>query len=98
MAMRDLVTGGAACAVPGSSSSSNPLGALANALVGSSSKIEVCVLHCNFFFLVSRKNGFVKFERAFSSTSTYLSSFCCCYAYVEVELWPIFLVFGQITK
>jgi hypothetical protein len=50
MAMRDLVTGGAACAVPGSSSSSNPLGALANALVGSSSKIEVCVLHCNFFF------------------------------------------------
>ncbi|GLT83786.1 hypothetical protein SLE2022_020570 [Rubroshorea leprosula] len=38
MAMRELVTGGAACAVPGSSSSSNPLGALANALVGSSSK------------------------------------------------------------
>jgi hypothetical protein len=41
MAMRDLVTGGAACAVPGSSSSSNPLGTLANALIGSSSKIEV---------------------------------------------------------
>lgn len=40
MAMRDLVTGGAACAVPGSSSSSNPLGTLANALIGSSSKIE----------------------------------------------------------
>ncbi|KAL9666686.1 hypothetical protein QQ045_001022 [Rhodiola kirilowii] len=42
MAMRDLVTGGAACAVPGatSSSSSNPLGALANALVGSSSKTQ----------------------------------------------------------
>ncbi|CAH9107749.1 unnamed protein product [Cuscuta epithymum] len=40
MAMRDLVTGGAACAVPGSSSSSNPLGALANALIGSSSKTQ----------------------------------------------------------
>ncbi|KAE8713745.1 Peroxisome bioproteinsis protein 5 [Hibiscus syriacus] len=39
MSMRELVTGGAACAVPGSSSSSsNPLGALANALIGSSSK------------------------------------------------------------
>ncbi|KAK6934703.1 hypothetical protein RJ641_034858 [Dillenia turbinata] len=38
MAMRDLVTGGAACAVPGSSSSSNPVAALANALIGSSSK------------------------------------------------------------
>ena len=42
MAMRELVTGGAACAVPGSSSSSaNPLGALSNALVGSSSKTQV---------------------------------------------------------
>jgi len=41
MAMRDLVTGGAACAVPGSSSASNPLGALANALIGSSSKTQV---------------------------------------------------------
>ncbi|XP_047325272.1 peroxisome biogenesis protein 5-like [Impatiens glandulifera] len=40
MAMRDLVTGGAACAVPGSSSSSNPLGALANNLFGSSSKTQ----------------------------------------------------------
>ncbi|CAM8985331.1 unnamed protein product [Rhodiola kirilowii] len=40
MAMRDLVTGGAACADPGSTSSSNPLGALANALVGSSSKTQ----------------------------------------------------------
>ncbi|KAL8469526.1 hypothetical protein ACS0TY_032392 [Phlomoides rotata] len=40
MAMRDLVNGGAACAVPGSSSSSNPLGALANALIGSSSKTQ----------------------------------------------------------
>lgn len=40
--MRELVTGGAACAVPGSSSSSsNPLGALANALIGSSSKTKV---------------------------------------------------------
>jgi len=41
MAMRDLVTGGAACAVPGSSSTSNPLGALANVLIGSSSKTQV---------------------------------------------------------
>lgn len=41
MAMRDLVTGGAACAVPGSSSSSNPFGALANAMIGSSSKTQV---------------------------------------------------------
>ncbi|XWS27654.1 hypothetical protein CRYUN_Cryun25bG0000100 [Craigia yunnanensis] len=41
MSMRELVTGGAACAVPGSSSSSsNPLGALANALVSSSSKTQ----------------------------------------------------------
>lgn len=40
MAMRELVTGGAACAVPGSSSSSNPLGSLANALLGSSSKTQ----------------------------------------------------------
>nr|GMC69972.1 peroxisome biogenesis protein 5 [Ipomoea batatas] len=39
MAMRDLVTGGAACAVPGSSSS-NPFGALANTLIGSSSKTQ----------------------------------------------------------
>ncbi|XP_057984036.1 peroxisome biogenesis protein 5 isoform X3 [Malania oleifera] len=40
MAMRELVTGGAACAVPDSSSSSNPLGVLANALIGSSSKAQ----------------------------------------------------------
>ncbi|CAN6841712.1 unnamed protein product [Brassica oleracea] len=41
MAMRDLVNGGAACAIPGSSfSSSNPLGALTNALLGSSSKTQ----------------------------------------------------------
>ncbi|KAL5729687.1 Peroxisomal membrane signal receptor PTS1 [Ranunculus cassubicifolius] len=41
MAMRELVTGGAACAVPGSSSSSsNPIGALANTLLGSSSKTQ----------------------------------------------------------
>ncbi|XP_043700533.1 peroxisome biogenesis protein 5 isoform X1 [Telopea speciosissima] len=40
MAMRDMVTGGAACAVPGSSSSSNPLGALANSLLGSASKSQ----------------------------------------------------------
>ncbi|CAH8301422.1 unnamed protein product [Eruca vesicaria subsp. sativa] len=40
MAMRDLVNGGAACAVPGSSSSSNPLRALTNAILGSSSKTQ----------------------------------------------------------
>lgn len=40
MAMRDLVSGGATCSVPGSSSTSNPLGALANALIGSSSKTQ----------------------------------------------------------
>ncbi|PIA58280.1 hypothetical protein AQUCO_00500307v1 [Aquilegia coerulea] len=40
MAMRDIVTGGASCAVPGSSSSSNPIGALANTLLGSSSKTQ----------------------------------------------------------
>ncbi|KAH6822844.1 peroxin 5 [Perilla frutescens var. hirtella] len=40
MAMRELVSGGAACAVPGSSSSSNPLGALASVLIGSSSKTK----------------------------------------------------------
>lgn len=37
--MRDLITGGAACAVPGSSSSSNPFGALAGAILGSTSKL-----------------------------------------------------------
>lgn len=41
MAMRDLVTGGAACAVPGTASSSNPFGALAKAILGSSSKAQV---------------------------------------------------------
>eukprot|EP01018_Ginkgo_biloba_P032694 Gb_28314 [translate_table: standard] len=41
MAMRDLVTGGAGCAVPGGpSSSSNPLGALADSIFGSSSKTQ----------------------------------------------------------
>ncbi|KAI3466355.1 hypothetical protein Pfo_023018 [Paulownia fortunei] len=40
MAMRELVSGGAACAVAGSSSSANPLGGLANALIGSSSKTQ----------------------------------------------------------
>ncbi|XP_027333558.1 peroxisome biogenesis protein 5 isoform X2 [Abrus precatorius] len=42
MAMRDLVTGSTACGDPSSSSSSsaNPLAALANALIGSSSKTQ----------------------------------------------------------
>ncbi|KAE8708335.1 Peroxisome bioproteinsis protein 5 [Hibiscus syriacus] len=44
MSMCELVTGGVACAVPSSSSSSsNRLGALANVLIGSSSKTQ-CVL------------------------------------------------------
>lgn len=41
MAMRELVTGGAACAVPGSSSSSNPFGNLANAVLSTASKGQV---------------------------------------------------------
>lgn len=53
MAMREVVTGGAACAVPGSSSSSNPLGALANALLGSSSKTKVNLLVSYFSYLQS---------------------------------------------
>ncbi|KAK1273850.1 Peroxisome biogenesis protein 5 [Acorus gramineus] len=40
MAMRDLVTGGAACAVPGTSTPANPFGALANAIIGSSGKTQ----------------------------------------------------------
>ncbi|PKA50492.1 Peroxisome biogenesis protein 5 [Apostasia shenzhenica] len=40
MAMRELISGGAACAVEGSSSSSNPFGALANAILGSSMKAQ----------------------------------------------------------
>ncbi|XP_078163170.1 peroxin 5 [Carex rostrata] len=39
MAMRDLINGGATCAVPGSSSS-NPIGALANVMFGTSNKAE----------------------------------------------------------
>lgn len=48
--MRDLVTGAASCADPASSSASNPLGALANALIGSSSKTQVQLrsLCCRF--------------------------------------------------
>ena len=52
MAMRELVTGGAACAVPGASSSSNPLGALANAIIGSSSKTQVLSLYLLDFNLI----------------------------------------------
>lgn len=63
MAMRDLVSGGAACTVPGSSSSSNPLGALANALVGSSSKTQVLFPLSNFLFSIAfvdiMMNGFI---------------------------------------
>lgn len=43
MAFRDLVMGGAGCAVPGQdgSSSSNPLGGLADSIIGSASKTQV---------------------------------------------------------
>jgi peroxin-5 len=42
MALRDLVMGGSGCAVPGSdgSSSSNPLGGLADSILGSASKSQ----------------------------------------------------------
>ncbi|KAK4278517.1 hypothetical protein QN277_016353 [Acacia crassicarpa] len=40
MAMRDLVSGSTSCGDPSSSSSSNPLGGLANALLGTSSKTQ----------------------------------------------------------
>ncbi|KAL6557273.1 hypothetical protein OROMI_017623 [Orobanche minor] len=52
MAMWELVSGGAACAVPGSTSPSNPLDALANALIGSSSKTQRKALrntNCNHY-------------------------------------------------
>jgi len=42
MAMRDLITGATSCPDPSASSSSqNPLGSLANTLLGSSSKNQV---------------------------------------------------------
>ncbi|RRT79620.1 hypothetical protein B296_00004396 [Ensete ventricosum] len=42
MAMKYLITGGAACAIPGTaSSSSNPVGVLASSILGSSSKAQV---------------------------------------------------------
>ncbi|RZR91833.1 hypothetical protein BHM03_00020017 [Ensete ventricosum] len=41
MAMKDLITGGAACAIPGTASSSSiPVGVLASAILGSSSKAQ----------------------------------------------------------
>lgn len=40
MALRDLVLGGGGCAVPGTSSSANPLGGLAESLFGSASKTQ----------------------------------------------------------
>jgi hypothetical protein len=44
MALRDLVMGGGACAVPGTSSSANPLGGLAESIFGSASKTQVYFL------------------------------------------------------
>jgi peroxin-5 len=44
MAMRDLVMGGGACAVPdpsGASSSANPLGGFADSLMGTAKKTQV---------------------------------------------------------
>lgn len=49
MAMRDLVMGGGACVVPGgdgASSSSNPLGGLADSLLGGASKTQVRLEGC----------------------------------------------------
>lgn len=40
MVLRDLVMGGGGCAVPGTSSSANPLGGLAESLFGSASKTQ----------------------------------------------------------
>ncbi|KAH0459051.1 hypothetical protein IEQ34_011865 [Dendrobium chrysotoxum] len=57
MAMRDLVTGGAACAVPGSSSSSNPFGALANAILGSSMKAQVLLSPYGFLEMIAAPCG-----------------------------------------
>lgn len=50
MAMRDLVSGAAACG-DSSSSSSNPLASLANALIGSSSKTQVSYTLSSLFSL-----------------------------------------------
>lgn len=52
MAMRELVSAKAASGEPGSSSSSNPLGALANALIGSSSKTQVPFQPLVFFYFL----------------------------------------------
>lgn len=68
MAMRDLVTGGAACAVPGSSSSSNPFGALANAMIGSSSKTQVTL---PLSLSLSPSNYVSTYNRFDNSTSVY---------------------------
>lgn len=50
MAFRDLVMGGAGCAVPGQdgSSSSNPLGGLADSIIGSASKTQVSSVNGEF--------------------------------------------------
>lgn len=71
MAMRELVTGGAACAVPGQSSSSNPFGALANALIGSSSKQQV-----RLPFLLSISLYFVRFDQQFGVVLLKFDFFC----------------------
>lgn len=49
--MRDLITGATSCPDPSASSSSqNPLGSLANALLGSSSKNQVLSLSYSIQF------------------------------------------------
>ena len=77
MAMRDLVSGAAACG-DSSSSSANPLASLANALVGSSSKTQVSVsppflllfLHSSLISIVWSRNcnrrGWRRFRRPLS--------------------------------
>lgn len=81
MAMRDLVTGGAACAVPGTAaSSSNPFGALANAILGSSSKTQVPLDFFSFFPLsYFLPLAFVVPELVW--WFIFLKSLCVCYSY-----------------
>ena len=63
MAMRDLVSGAAACGDSSSSSSANPLASLANALIGSSSKTPVIsFIHSSLIsFIHSSVTNFILF-------------------------------------
>lgn len=54
MVLRDLVMGGGGCAVPGTSSSANPLGGLAESLFGSASKTQVFCSLFHFTFKLTQ--------------------------------------------